>query len=51
MKGGYDVGMTDLQFKVLLRNIVSELERIANQMPENKDIWEMLEKYQKALED
>ena len=44
------MGMTDLQFKAFLREIISDLERALKESPDNKEIMDMLKRFRETLQ-
>ena len=44
------MGMTDLQFKAFLKEIVSDLEKALLISPDNEEIKEMLKKHRETLQ-
>ena len=43
------MGMTDLQFKAYLKEIVSDLKKVIEEAPESKTAKEMLQRYEEVL--
>ncbi len=43
------MGMTDLQFKAHVMNLIADLQKALELDPKNKILLEMIERYQKIL--
>ena len=44
-----EMGMTDMQFKSHLKGVVSELEEIKKELPENEDVEKALERLESMI--